>query len=108
MPDAPLRFENVTAVAKANLFFDGKVASHTILFPDGSRKSLGIAWPGSYRFDTAAPEVMEITAGACRVRLAGEQGWKEYREGTSFSVPANSTFEMAVDAGVTEYVCSFG
>src|SRR5512137_973311 len=105
MSHAPRRFENVTAVAKANLFFDGNVASHTILFPDGSRKSLGIAYPGTYRFETAAAEVMEITAGDCRVRLSGEQGWKEYREGTSFAVPANSAFEMAVDAGVTEYVC---
>jgi uncharacterized protein YaiE (UPF0345 family) len=102
------RYENVTAVAKANLFFGGKVASHTILFPDGTRKSLGLAWPGTYSFDTGAPEVMEIVAGACRARLAGEKEWKEYGAGTAFAVPGNSSFEMTVAEGVAEYVCSFG
>jgi uncharacterized protein YaiE (UPF0345 family) len=108
MSGSPNRFENVTAVAKANLFFDGKVASHTILFPDGSRKSLGLAWPGTFRFDTGAPEVMEIVSGSCRARLAGEEDWKEYGAGSSFRVPGSSSFEMVVESGVAEYVCSFG
>ena len=32
----PTEFKNVTAIAKANVYFDGKVVSHSILFPDGS------------------------------------------------------------------------
>ena len=29
--------KTVTAVTKANVYFDGKVVSHSILFPDGSK-----------------------------------------------------------------------
>ena len=31
-------FSNVTVDAKANVYFDGKVVSHTVHFPDGPRK----------------------------------------------------------------------
>ena len=34
-------FKNVTVVREANIYFDGKVASRTVLFPDGSKKTLG-------------------------------------------------------------------
>lgn len=104
----PERFENVTAVCKANVYFDGRVVSHSLVFPDGSRKTLGLIYPGSFRFDTGAPEIMEIVAGSCRVRLAGADGWTTHAAGSSFRVPGNSFFEIAVDAGITEYVCSFG
>ncbi len=39
------QFENVTIVKAANLYFDGKVTSRTILFPNGERKTLGILNP---------------------------------------------------------------
>lgn len=35
------KLENVTAIAKANIYFDGKVISHTVLAADGDRKTLG-------------------------------------------------------------------
>ena len=104
---APEKFENVTAVCKANVFFDGKVVSHTLFFPDGSKKTLGVIFPGSYRFDTGAPERMELVAGACRVRVAGADGWSAYTAGSFFDVPGNSAFDIAVDDGILEYVCSF-
>lgn len=100
------QFENVTVTAKANVYFDGKVVSHTVGFPDGSRKTVGLIYPGSYTFDTGAPERMEIIAGTSRVRMAGEADWKDYPAGTAFSVPANSSFEIAVDE-IAEYVCSY-
>ncbi|MFA4943699.1 MAG: pyrimidine/purine nucleoside phosphorylase [Lentisphaeria bacterium] len=106
---APAKFENVSVACKANVYFDGKVVSHSVHFPDGSRKSLGVILPGSYSFNTAGPETMEITAGACRVRLAGETEWKPYAGGGAFHVAANAGFEIAVEAGgVCEYICSFG
>jgi purine/pyrimidine-nucleoside phosphorylase len=37
-----LEFKNVTAVKKANIYFDGKVTSPIVIFPDGSQKTLGI------------------------------------------------------------------
>lgn len=103
----PEKFENVTAVCKANVFFDGKVVSHTLFFPDGSKKTLGVIFPGSYTFDTGAPERMELVAGACRVRLAGSDKWNTYAAGSFFDVPGNSAFDIAVNEGILEYVCSF-
>jgi purine/pyrimidine-nucleoside phosphorylase len=103
-----LKFEKVSVVAKANVYFDGKVVSHTILFPDGSKKTLGLIYPGTYTFNTGAPERMEMIAGACKARQAGETAWKPFAAGTAFDVPGNSKFDITVESGLAEYVCSFG
>jgi uncharacterized protein YaiE (UPF0345 family) len=102
-----IRFENVTAVAKANVYFDGKVVSHTILLADGKKKTLGLIYAGEYHFNTDAAERMDVTAGACRVRIDGTEAWNEYGPGASFDVPSRSGFDIAVQSGITEYVCSF-
>ena len=60
-------FKNVTVHAKANIYFDGKVVSHSIVLEDGSKKTLGIIYPGSYHFNTEQAEKMEIIAGKCNV-----------------------------------------
>jgi uncharacterized protein YaiE (UPF0345 family) len=101
------QFDHVSAVCKANVYFEGKVVSHTLLFPDGSRKSIGLIYPGQYTFNTGAPETMEIIAGACRVRIKGESEWTHYIAGTFFRVAANSAFDIAVETGIAEYICSF-
>jgi len=102
-----MQFENVTALAKANVYFDGKVVSHTLLFAGGVKKTLGLIYPGSFHFGTDAAERMDITAGACRVKLDGESEWKSFAAGTFFRVPAKSGFDIVVDSGIAEYVCSF-
>lgn len=104
---APEQFDNVSVACKANVYFDGKVVSRAVTFADGSKKTLGLIYPGSYKFDTAAAEKMEIVAGACRVRIAGEGDWIGFAAGTWFDVPANSFFEIAVEDGIAEYVCSY-
>jgi hypothetical protein len=104
----PAQFSQVTVPCKANIYFEGKVVSHSLLFADGSKKTLGLIYPGSYRFDTAAPERMDIVAGRCRARLAGKSEWNEYAAGSGFAIPGNSHFDIAVDDGVAEYLCSFG
>jgi len=104
---ARMKFENVTALAKANVYFDGKVVSHTVLLPDGSKKTLGLIYAGEFHFGTDAAERMDITAGSCRVRLDGTSEWRDYGAGTSFRVPAKSGFDITVSAGIAEYVCSF-
>ena len=103
----PEQFSNVTAICKANVYFDGRVVSHIITFADGSRKTLGLIYPGSYRFNTGVAERMEIIAGACRMRIAGQGDWIGFPAGTWFDVPANSFFEIEVGEGIAEYVCSF-
>jgi uncharacterized protein YaiE (UPF0345 family) len=99
-------FRDVTVTKKANVYFDGKVTSRTLTFADGSKKTLGIMQPGDYRFNTESAELMEIQAGRLQVQLAGSDEWREYGAGTSFSVPAKSSFNLKV-AELTDYICSF-
>jgi len=101
------RFENVTVVKKANVYFDGKVTSRTVLFPDGSRKTLGVMLPGEYEFSTGVSEVMEVLGGEMTVLLPGKTEWQTFRAGESFSVPANASFKLKI-AGVADYCCSYG
>ena len=103
----PAQLENVTAVTKANVYFDGKVVSHTILLSSGERKTLGLIYPGKYHFGTDKAERMEIVAGACAVKIDGEDAVSEYAAGATFEVAAKSGFDIAVSAGICEYVCSF-
>jgi hypothetical protein len=49
---APDRFGDVTVICKANIFFEGKVISHTVLFEDGKKKTIGLIQPGSFKFNT--------------------------------------------------------
>lgn len=107
MSTLPAQFAGVTVVTKANVYFDGNVVSHTVLFADGTKKTLGLIRPGSYHFSTGAPERMEIVAGACRVTLDGEAVGRNYPAGTFFDVPGKSGFTIEVSSGLCEYICSF-
>ncbi len=101
-----MEFANVTAVAEANIYFEGKVVSHTITLADGARKTLGLIYPGSYHFGTKAAELMGITAGECEVVLDGTTAPATYGAGQSFNVPADSGFTITT-ADICQYVCSF-
>ena len=103
----PAEFKNVTAVAKANVYFEGKVVSHSILLADGAKKTLGLIYPGKFHFGTDLAERMEIGAGECLVKLDGQSGIKLYGAGTHFDVPAKSGFDIEVKSGICEYICSF-
>jgi uncharacterized protein YaiE (UPF0345 family) len=99
-------FNNVTIVKKANQYFDGKVTSRTVKFADGTRKTLGIMNPGEYTFGTAEAELMEIQAGDLEVKLPGSDEWLVIKGEGSFEVPANSSFDVKVNA-VADYCCSY-
>ena len=99
-------FKNVTVAKKANIFFNGAVASRTILFSDGTKKTLGVMQPGEYSFNTGVAEIMEITAGELEYRVGNAGDWVKVKGGESFRVPANSAFTMKV-ATVSDYCCSF-
>lgn len=112
MQAVPSEFYNVTVTAKANVYFAGKVVSHTVVLLDGEKKTLGLIYPGEFHFGTDAPELMQIVAGQCRVRLDGSEEWNSYGEGASFRIPRKSGFDIAVDSldggsNITEYICSF-
>ena len=107
MSSTAAEFHSVTVLAKANIYFEGKVISHSILFPDSSRKTLGLIFPGKFHFRTDKAERMEIVAGECSVQLDGQATANIYRAGQTFAVPAKSAFDIEVKTGLCEYICSF-
>lgn len=106
MANFPTQFPGVTVVTKANVYFNGNVVSHTVLFADGSKKTLGLIYPGTYHFGTGAAERMEIVAGQCVVTLDGKTDFSSYSSDQYFDVVANSGFTIQVSA-LCEYICSF-
>jgi len=101
------QFNNVNVIKKANIYFDGKCVSHTVLLADGTRKTIGVIFPSTLVFNTKDPETMELLDGKCRVRQQGQVNWQKYNGGQSFKVPANSSFEIET-LEMLNYVCHFG
>jgi len=99
-------FENVTVVKEGNSYFDGAVTSRTLIFEDGSKKSLGFMLPGEYYFGTEDAELMEITSGTVEIRLKDQSEWRSIKAGDSFCVDANSGFDIKV-LEITDYCCSY-
>jgi purine/pyrimidine-nucleoside phosphorylase len=99
-------FKGITVIKKANVYFDGKVTSRTVLFTDGTKKTLGIMMPGEYEFGTADKEIMEMLAGKMDVLLPGARDWKSVSAGESFEVPANAKFKLKVPV-LVDYCCSY-
>ncbi|HDZ08764.1 pyrimidine/purine nucleoside phosphorylase [Pseudohongiella sp.] len=100
------KFENVTVVKAANIYFDGKVTSRVVEFDNGDVKTLGIMMPGEYRFGTEKKEIMEILSGQVEILLPGEDLWRKIVGGDTFEVPADSAFDIKV-MSVTDYCCSY-
>ncbi len=100
------QFENVTIIKKANIYFDGKVTSRTVLFADGTRKTLGFMMPGEYEFSTGVSEVMEVLNGEMNVLLPGQKDWHIFKAGQSFQVPSHSSFKLKLTV-VADYCCSY-
>ena len=101
------KFENVSVIKKANIYFDGKVTSRTILFSDGTKKTLGIMMPGEYEFNTSSSEVIEILEGKMDILLPDRKEWETYKSGQSFEVPSNSSFKLKIYE-IVDYCCSYG
>jgi uncharacterized protein YaiE (UPF0345 family) len=103
------QFDNVSVIQKANVYFDGKCVSHTVILAGGVRKSVGVILPSTLTFNTDAPERMEIVAGSCRYKLAGAGAadWKTVKAGESFDVPGKSSFQIEQTEPL-HYVCHFG
>ncbi len=102
-----MQFDNVSVIKKANVYFDGKCVSHTVILAGGVRKSVGVILPSTLTFNTDAPERMEIVAGSCRYKLAGAADWKTVKAGESFDVPGKSSFQIEQTEPL-HYVCHFG
>ena len=101
-----IEFTSATVLAKANIYFDGKVVSHSVITSDGEKKTLGVILPGEYKFDTVAPERMDITVGDCSVKVADATEWSKVSAGDGFDVPGDSFFVIKVE-DECQYICSF-
>lgn len=101
-----MEFKNVTVIKKANVYFEGKVTSRTILFEDGTKKTLGFMLAGEYEFNTDTEELMEVLGGDMEIMLKGETGYKTFNEGQSFVVPAKSSFKIIIGK-FADYCCSY-
>lgn len=99
------KFENSTILKEANIYFDGKVTSRTVLLEDDTKKTLGIMLPGEYEFSTAVKEEMEILSGKLEYKLAGQE-WETIDGSGVFYVPANQVFQLKVHS-VVDYCCSY-
>ena len=98
---------DATVSTTANVYFDGRCVSHSLQLPDGSKKSIGVILPATLRFNTGAAERMECVAGRCAYRLDGAgDAWLASNPGESFSIPAESSFEIRVEAAY-HYICHF-
>ncbi|MDQ1326143.1 MAG: purine/pyrimidine-nucleoside phosphorylase [Campylobacterota bacterium] len=100
------KFENVTVALEGNSYFGGAVTSRTLIFADGSRKTLGFMQPGEYEFGTDAAELMEITSGQLEVKLPASNEWRKVKDGESFDVPAKSKFQVKTTM-LVDYCCSY-
>ena len=100
------QFDNVSVKKKANIYFDGKCVSHTVLFPNGTRNTLGVIFPSTLTFNTDSPELMEINSGVCKVRLAGESDWDSHQAGDKFAIAGNASFDIEV-VETLDYVCHY-
>jgi len=101
-----MEFKNVNVIKEANVYFDGKVTSRTVIFENGEKKTLGIMLAGEYEFNTEAAENMEVLGGEMSVMIKGETEYTLYTAGQDYDVPANSSFKMTVEKYV-DYCCSY-
>lgn len=101
------KIDGVSVATQANVYFDGKCVSHSLTYPDGTKKSVGVVLPATLTFNTGAPEIMECVAGSCEYKLAGSDAWLQSTAGDKFSVPGNSSFDIRVTEAY-HYICHFG
>ncbi len=101
-----MEFKNVSVVKKANVYFDGKVTSRTIMFENGEKKTLGFMLAGEYDFNTGAEELMEILGGEMDIMRRCDTEYKTYKTGESFVVAENSGFKIIVKE-YADYCCSY-
>ena len=100
------QFDHVSLNKKANIYSDGKCISYNLVFPDGSKKTVGVVMPSLITFATDLPEIMEIVDGKCRARIGETGDWKTYESGQRFRVSGHSSFEFEALEPV-HYVCHF-
>jgi uncharacterized protein YaiE (UPF0345 family) len=101
------RFDHVSVCKKASISYEGQCVSYTLLFPDETKKVIGVMMPGpQMKFVTDVAEVIDIIEGKCRASIGLDGEWKDYEAGQHFRVPGKSSFDIQAQEMV-QYVCHF-
>ncbi len=101
-----MRYDNVALLStSANVYFNGKVVSFSFKTADGLRNTVGVMFPGTYKFKTDCPEKIRIFGGSVHVSIVGVPS-KVYAVGDQFEVPAKTEFLMICESRV-DYVCTY-
>lgn len=88
-----------------NQYFNGNVKSLGYETSDG-KSTVGIINPGEYEFGTAQKEIMHVIEGELSALLPKSIEWQKFPAGTSFEVPANSSFKVKTEIQ-TAYLCQY-
>ena len=90
---------------KTNEYFDGRVKS--IAFQTETLPAtVGVMAQGEYEFGTNQKEYMTVTSGALNVKLPGSDLWQSYKQGETFTVEANQSFQVKAEVE-TSYLCLY-
>lgn len=88
-----------------NQYFDGNVKSLGYATAEG-KSTIGVINPGEYEFGTVQKEIMHIVGGSLLALLPNSNEWQIFNAGSSFEVPANSSFKVNVESQVA-YLCQY-
>lgn len=88
-----------------NEYFDGKVKS--IAFQSSTLPAtVGVMVAGEYTFGTSQKEYMTVVAGELIVKLPGAEEFVSFKDGETFEVEANQSFDLKVPVD-TAYLCKY-
>jgi len=88
-----------------NQYFDGNVKSLGYQTTEG-KSTVGVINPGEYTFGTAQKEIMHVIEGELTALLPNAAEWQNIKAGSSFEVPANSSFKVKTSVQ-TAYLCQY-
>lgn len=90
---------------KVNEYFDGKVKSIAFEGPT-LPATVGVMAAGDYTFGTSQKEYMTVVSGELLVKLPGSEEFVSFKDGETFEVEANQSFDLQVPAE-TAYLCKY-
>ncbi len=90
---------------KVNEYFDGKVKSLSFT-ANGLPSTVGVMLAGEYDFGTTTVERVTLITGKWQIKLPGEDEFREWKDGQTFTVPANAKFQLRVEQD-SAYLCQF-
>lgn len=100
------KLQNIDVLAKANVYFDGRVTSHTCYRTDGSRFTLGIITAGSYTFNVGDREVVRLISGEVEVKRPCDTDWASFQAPQTFEIQADCDYDIRT-YNVAEYICDY-